>query len=99
MGTKRESAFWLAAYFFEFFKVLAQKGDRLLGLAQAQLHDAVLEQVFDIVLADVGLAFSHSVVIVACCSGVGGAIHMLAVHRTECVEYRRSVDRVVSGRC
>ena len=67
--------------------MLTQKGDRLLGLAQTQLHNAVLEHVLDVVLADVGLALFHGVIVVA--SGHRRRLGATVSATVECVEYGR----------
>jgi hypothetical protein len=59
-------------YFFESLEVLLEKSDWVVGLAQAQLHNAVLEQVFDAVFAYVGLALLERLILI-------GLVAVLAV--------------------
>ena len=43
--------------------MLTKKRDGMIGLLQAQLNDTVLEQIFDVVLAHVGLALAQCLIV------------------------------------
>ena len=45
--------------------MLLEKRDWIVGLLEAELHDAVLQQVFDIVLANIGLALLQGLILAA----------------------------------